>query len=101
MDVPLGRRLCNLDGEIAMRPINGPDEGPGPDSELVEIFHDFEELCEIEGPGAADEGDLARLRQEMTDACAKRNRSAFLDRLAKAMLLRDGTDSGHFGLFSR
>lgn len=74
-------------------------EGPGPDRELYELYTQFEELCEIEGPGAADEGDLSRLRQEMTEACLAGNKVKFLDRLSRALELRDrGTTFEFFPL---
>ena len=73
-----------------MRPYQGPHEGPGPDQSLIDLYYQFEELCEVEGPGAADEGDLCRLRHEMTDACLVGDAVTFMDRLARAMLLRDG-----------
>jgi hypothetical protein len=73
-----------------MRPNKGPPEGPGPDQSLIDLYSQFEELCEVEGPGAADEGDLCRLRQEMTAACIAGDRVRFLDRLARAMHFRDG-----------
>jgi len=66
---------------------------------LCELYSQFEELCEIEGPGAADEGDLCRLRHEMTDACMAGDSVTFLDALSKAMLLRDGTGLDNPDLF--
>jgi hypothetical protein len=72
-----------------MGPNKGPTEGPGPDP-LFDLYQQFENLCEIGGPGAADEGDLCRLRQEMTDAYLAGDSFTFLDRLSKAMLMRDG-----------
>jgi hypothetical protein len=74
-----------------MRPKQGRTEGPGPDQALIKLFHDFEELCEVEGPGAADEGDLCGLRQRMTEACMANDAMTFLDLLAEAMLRRDGS----------
>jgi len=73
-----------------MRPNKGPPEGPGPDQTLIDLYMQFEELCEVEGPGAADEGDLCRLRHEMTDACLAGDPVTFMDRLTRAMILRDG-----------
>jgi hypothetical protein len=83
-----------------MRPVKGPTEGPGPDLNLIELFQQFEELCEIEGSGAADEGDLCRLRHGMTEAFTTGNVRLFLDRLAKAMSLRDGDGFDSPGPFS-
>jgi hypothetical protein len=74
-----------------MEPFLGPNEGPGPDQTLFNLYQQFEELCEIEGPGAADEGDLCRLRHEMTDAWIAGDSVAFLGILAEAMSRRDGT----------
>ena len=65
-------------------------EGPGPDPVLYELYVQFEELCLVEGPGAADEGDLSRLRQEMTAAWLAGDKVKFIDRLSRAMTLRDG-----------
>jgi hypothetical protein len=67
----------------------GSFEGPGPGPKLFELYARFEELCEIKGPGAADEGDLARLRQQMTAACIAGDEGRFLENLSKALLLRD------------
>jgi hypothetical protein len=53
-------------------------EGPGPDRELFDLYTQFEELCEIEGPGAADEGDLSRLKQEMTAAWLRGDKHRFV-----------------------
>jgi hypothetical protein len=83
-----------------MRLNRGPPEGPGPNQALVDLFHQFEELCEVEGPGAADEEDLCRLRHEMTEACMAGNARRFLDRLAKAMSLRDGSGFGNSSSYS-
>jgi hypothetical protein len=73
-----------------MRREKRPREGPDPDPGLVDLFHQFEKLCEIEGPGAADEGDLSRLRREMTDCFLSGDSLAFLATLSQAMRLRDG-----------
>ena len=73
-----------------MRPKLGPSEGPGPDQALVELYQQFDDLCEIEGPGAADEGDLCRLRQKMTEAFMAGDAASFLALLSEAMLARDG-----------
>ena len=59
-------------------------------SELVEMYHSFERLCDEEGPGAADEGELANLIQEMTEAYLRKDRTGFLDALSRAMQARDG-----------
>jgi hypothetical protein len=72
-----------------MRRHRRPSEGPGPDPQLYELYLQFEELCEIEGPGAADEGDLARLKQEMTTACVAGHEARFLALLSEAMLRRN------------
>jgi hypothetical protein len=80
--------------EVEMLPLSGSFEGPGPDPKLEVLYEQFEELCLIEGPGAADEGDLCRIRQEMTDAIVARNTFQFLRKLAEGMKLRDGGDVG-------
>jgi hypothetical protein len=72
--------------------VNRPNEGTaGLERDLMlDLFSEFEELCEIEGPGAADTGDLCRLKHKMTDAFAAGDCSRFLGLLAKAMCIRDG-----------
>jgi hypothetical protein len=74
---------------VAMRRQKRPSEGPGPGPKLFELYARFEELCETEGPGAADEGDLARVKQQMTAACVAGDEGRFLAFLSKALLLRD------------
>jgi hypothetical protein len=65
-------------------------EGRGDDFDLVELYCSFEQLCEEEGPGAADEGELADLKRAMTDAYVRKDAAGFLEALSKAMSLRDG-----------
>jgi hypothetical protein len=65
-------------------------EGRGDEFDLVELYHSFEQLCEEEGPGAADEGELANLKRAMTDAYMRKDCGRFLDALSRAQLLRDG-----------
>jgi hypothetical protein len=65
-------------------------EGPGPNPKLFALYEQFEQLCDNEGPGAADEGDLSRLRQEMTAACISGNEAGFLAALSEAMLRQAG-----------
>jgi hypothetical protein len=67
-----------------------PTEGRADEFDLVELYASFEQLCEEEGPGAADEGELADLKRAMTDAYLRMDVAAFLDALSKAMSLRDG-----------
>jgi hypothetical protein len=65
-------------------------EGHGDKFDLVELYHSFEQLCEEEGLGAADEGELANLKQAMTDAYVRKDCGGFLDALCRAQLARDG-----------
>jgi len=65
-------------------------EGRGDYFDLVELYCSFEELCEEEGPGAADEGELAELKRAMTDAFVRHDCAAFLDALSRAQLIREG-----------
>lgn len=65
-------------------------EGPRPNRALADLYKQFEDLCEIEGQGAADEGDLCRLRHEMTEACMTGDGARFLAALGEAMWRRDG-----------
>lgn len=57
---------------------------------MLDLFTDFEQLIESEGPGAADLGDLCEMKHKMTDAFAVGDCSRFLGLLAEAMSLRDG-----------